>query len=82
MPVKDEDEEGGEDSTFIIDTLCLTPRKYLLYLARCILGVDAEYESLTLGVAGEDREFHEIDNRGRGLYLMIHLQGKHSSSAT
>ena len=60
----------GEDWLYLdipldtIDNLCLTPRKYLVYLGWCILGLDAEYESLALGIAGEDGEFLEIGNDG------------------
>ena len=42
-----------------IDNLCLTPHKCLVYLGWCIL-----YESLALGIAGEDGEFLEIGNDG------------------
>ena len=58
-----------------IDSLCLTPRKYLLYLGWCILGLDANAESLTLGLAGEDGVFRPIENDGEleggGIYHLI-----------
>ena len=58
-----------------IDPLCLSPRKYLLYIAWCILGLDADVESLELAIAGEDREFHAIDLdgdlEGGGIYKLI-----------
>ena len=46
-----------------IKKLCLKPRKYLMYLGWCILGLDAELESLSLGLAVDDK-FHPIGNRG------------------
>jgi len=71
---EDEGEDGGEEedggvffSLVIpldtIDSLCLTPRKYLLYLGWCILGFDAD-DTLPLGLASEDGEFHSIDDNG------------------
>ena len=93
----DEDGNGnGEENCFYldiplttIDYLCLTPRKYLLYLGWCILGLEAEYESLALGLADEDGEFLEIDNdgdlEGGGIYTLLlgdPLPSKYSSGAT
>jgi len=50
-----------------IDSLCLAPRKYLLYLGWCIF--------LALGLAGEDGIFHPIDDDGEleggGIYHLI-----------
>ena len=75
----------------IIETLCLKPRKYLLYLAFCILGLDVEYnKSLTLGLGDENGVFNEIDNDGDlesgGIYTLIYDDdpppGKYSSGAT
>jgi hypothetical protein len=62
-----------------IDKLCLTPRKYLVYLGWCILTLDVEYKSLGMGLAGEDGKFLEISNDGDlesdGLYtLLFHPQ--------
>ena len=71
----------------IIETLCLKPRKYLLYLAWCILGLDIDYESLTLGLGDENGVFNKIDNdgdlEGGGIYALIPdpPRGKYSSSA-
>ena len=70
-----------------IETLCLKPRKYLLYLAWCILGLDVEYQSLTLGLGNEHGEFDAIDDEGDlesgGMYASIPdpPTGKYSSSA-
>ena len=60
----------------IIETLCLKPRKYLLYLAWCILGLEVEYnKSLTLGLGDENGVFNEIDDDGDlesgGIYALI-----------
>ena len=79
-----EEDGGGEGEVWfyldipldVIDPLCLRPRKYLLYLGWCILGLnEAAVESLALGLAGEDREFHPIDNEGDleggGIYLLM-----------
>jgi hypothetical protein len=97
IPPKNQDGKGGEKWFYLdipldtIDKLCLTPRKYLLYLAWCILGLPADCESLALGVAAEDGEFHEIDDasgdlEGGGMYTLLFLNGstpgKYSSSAT
>ena len=58
-----------------IETLCLKPRKYLLYLAWCILGLDVGYQSLTLGLGNEHGEFDAIDDDGDlesgGIYALI-----------
>ena len=93
----DEDGNGmrGEDWFYLdipldtIDNLCLTPRKYLLYLGWCILGLEAEYKSLALGLADEDGEFLEIDNdgdlEGGGISTLLlgdPLPSKYSSGAT
>ena len=64
----EEEQEGGGWFSLVIpldaiDSLCLTPRKYLLYLGWCILGFDTD-DTLALGHAGEDGEFHRIDNNG------------------
>ena len=68
IPEKSNNENGKEEWFYldipidIIKTLCLKPRKYLLYHAWCILGLDVEYESLTLCLGDENGVFNEIDN--------------------
>ena len=70
-----------------IDKLCPKPRKYLVYLAWCILGLDVEYESLSLGVGDEDGNFREMGDdeklESHGVYGLLDVpQSKYSSGAT
>ena len=79
---KDGNGKGGKDCFYLeipmadIDRLCLKPRMYLVYLGWCILGLDAEYESLGLGLLREDGIFLEIDIDGDdlesdGIYTLL-----------
>lgn len=68
-----------------IHRLCLTQRKYLLYLGWCILGYDVDVEDLGLAVEDEDENLDEIDRNGDvdggvTYYLVIAGEpGKYSS---
>ena len=80
---EERDEEDGKSEVWFyldiplddIDPLCQAPRRYLLYIAWCIVGHDADDESLSLAVADEDGEFHRIDLEGDleggGIYTVI-----------
>ena len=48
----------------IIRRLCLTQRKYLLYLGWCILSFDVDVGDLGLAVEDEDGILDEIDSDG------------------
>ena len=67
-----------------IDNLCSSPLKYLVYLAWCILGLDTEYESLSLGICEEDGNFRDMGNdedlESGGVYGLLDVpQSKYSS---
>lgn len=59
----------------VVNTLCLTPRKYLLYLGWCILGVDVDVDSLGLALEDADGNLNEIgsdgDVEGGSIYSLV-----------